>query len=377
MYAYTWYQWLLIFYFYCFFGWVFESAYVSAQKRRFVNRGFLRLPLLPLYGTGAVMMLWISLPFTDRPVLVFLLGMAGATALEYVTGWAMERLFKIKYWDYSGQRFQFQGYICLSSSLAWGCLTLLLTRFLHRPVSQLVTAVPPFAAAFSSLLISGLFIGDAAQSIRAALNLAKILEAMTRLQGELDELQVQMALLKSEASQRLELAKDNTALRLALWQAEAAARRARLGLKPPAKPMDAAARHMESLAEDAALRVEGFVENTASRVAQTAGKLSSLTEEAAGAVASGLLRRQQAAEADRKPEPLSPGERELARRLSSLSKRLEGLAKRQKELAGHMGFYSRGILKGNPSATSRRFENALRELRELAFDKTHKTSGEK
>ena len=62
MYQYTWYQWLFIFYLYCFLGWIFESSYVSLKERRPVNRGFLRLPLLPLYGTGAVMMLWVSLP---------------------------------------------------------------------------------------------------------------------------------------------------------------------------------------------------------------------------------------------------------------------------------------------------------------------------
>ena len=56
MYTYTWYQWLTFFYLYCFFGWIFESTYVSLKQKRFVNRGFLRLPMLPLYGSGAVLM---------------------------------------------------------------------------------------------------------------------------------------------------------------------------------------------------------------------------------------------------------------------------------------------------------------------------------
>ena len=99
MYTYPWYHWITFFFLYSFFGWIFESAYVSILKRRFVNRGFLRLPLLPLYGTGAVMMLWLSLPVKDSVVLVYLFGAVGATALEFVTGYTMERLFKIKYWD--------------------------------------------------------------------------------------------------------------------------------------------------------------------------------------------------------------------------------------------------------------------------------------
>ena len=107
-----------------FFGWIFESAYVSLKKGCLVNRGFLRLPMLPLYGTGAVMMLWVSLPVKDSLILVYLSGVVAATSLEYVTGYMMERLFKMKYWDYSNQRFQINGYICLTSSIAWGFLTI-------------------------------------------------------------------------------------------------------------------------------------------------------------------------------------------------------------------------------------------------------------
>ena len=98
MYTYTWYQWLAFFYVYCFLGWIFESTYVSLKQKRLVNRGFLRLPMLPLYGSGAVMMLWVSLPVRDSLPLVYISGFIAATALEYVTGAVMERLFKVRYW---------------------------------------------------------------------------------------------------------------------------------------------------------------------------------------------------------------------------------------------------------------------------------------
>ena len=106
MYTYTWYQWLAFFYVYCFLGWIFESTYVCLKQKRLVNRGFLRLPMLPLYGSGAVMMLWVSLPVRDSLPLVYISGFIAATALEYVTGAVMERLFKVRYWDYSSQPFQ-------------------------------------------------------------------------------------------------------------------------------------------------------------------------------------------------------------------------------------------------------------------------------
>ncbi len=135
-------QWLFFFYLYCFFGWCFESSYVSLKSGRPVNRGFMRGPFLPLYGSGAIMMLIVSSPFQDNILLTYIAGVIGATALEYITGVTMEALFKVRYWDYSKQPFNFQGHICLSSSIAWGFLTILMTRVVHRPVEQFVLLIP-------------------------------------------------------------------------------------------------------------------------------------------------------------------------------------------------------------------------------------------
>ncbi len=210
MYDFPWYDWIMFFFIYSFFGWIIESTYVSFLKKRFVNRGFLRLPLLPLYGTGAVMMLWVSIPFRDHVFLVWLSGMIGATALEYVTGYVMELLFKMKYWDYSDQRFQLNGYICLSSSIAWGFLTIFLTEVIHRPISSFVAALDP-RIKFPCLIVVGiLFVADTAASVREAIDLGRALEAMTKLRAELDELRVQAASygheLKNEARQKAESA---------------------------------------------------------------------------------------------------------------------------------------------------------------------------
>lgn len=90
MYVYSLGQWLLFFFLYCFLGWVWESCYVSAKRRQWVNRGFLHGPMLPIYGTGAVIILLATIPVRDSLWLVFLLGMLAATALEYVTGAAMD-----------------------------------------------------------------------------------------------------------------------------------------------------------------------------------------------------------------------------------------------------------------------------------------------
>lgn len=208
MYTYAWYHWLTFFYIYCFFGWIFESTYVSMKQRHFVNRGFLRLPMIPLYGTGAVMMLWVSLPFRSSLIAVYFSGVVGATLLEYITGWAMERLFKVRYWDYSNQKFNLQGYICLSSSIAWGFLTILMTEVIHPPIAKAVLDLKPQAEWFFLITTTILFVYDTFQSTKEALDLARALESITKLRSELEDMQVQLALLRAETVQELHRIKE-------------------------------------------------------------------------------------------------------------------------------------------------------------------------
>lgn len=320
MYEYGWYQWLAFFYIYCFFGWIFESTYVSVKKGHFVNRGFLRLPMLPIYGTGAVMMLWVSLPVRDSLLLVYTSGAIAATILEYVTGWGMERLFKVKYWDYSNQRFQVNGYICLSSTIAWGFLTVLLTEILHPPIARYVLGIPLGVLLVCVGGITVLFVLDAVRSVKEALDLAKVLDAMTNMRAELDDLQVQMALLKAEMQQRVAESRDESLLRLELLKSQAEARTAAL--------------RKEASARTAALKDEAAARTTA----------------AAEAAASRLDAWKNSAE----------------ERAAALSRRLEEVDEKRQNLAGRMNFYRKGLLRGNPSASSARFAEALKELREMA-----------
>lgn len=186
-------QWLLIFYLYCVLGWCFESAVVSVQQRHFVNRGFLRGPMLPIYGFGATILLHVSLPLYDRPIELFLASMVAATVFEYVVGVVMEKLFKVKYWDYSTHRFQFQGRICLQSSLCWGFLGLILARAIHPPVETIVVWMPFPLLVVVDILWSAAFLGDVAVSVRTALDLARMLEELDKLREQSAELRQQLS----------------------------------------------------------------------------------------------------------------------------------------------------------------------------------------
>lgn len=300
MYTYNWYQWVAFFYIYCFLGWIFESCYVSVRKHRLVNRGFLRIPMLPLYGSGAVMMLWVSLPVRDNLVLVYFSGVVAATILEYITGSIMEQLFKIRYWDYSNQRFQVHGYICLTSSVAWGFLTILMTEVIHEPIALVVSGMNQSIVISCVLLLSVVFASDMYISTRSALALGKSLEAMTKLKSDIEEMQLRLAALREEAAEHIYLAKEEAADRLSSVKSEA-----RLKLA--------------SLREETAERANEFINHHPS------GELSH------------LLRQLEEAK---------------AKRLSILHQ------------GGLHRFYRKGLLLGNPGAVSSKFAAALREIRE-------------
>ena len=98
-------DYILYFFIYSMLGWVCECLYCGIGAKRFVNRGFLEGPYCPIYGWGALFVLYALRPFRDHIVLLFLAGMVGTSVLEYVTSYVMEKLFHSKWWDYSQRRF--------------------------------------------------------------------------------------------------------------------------------------------------------------------------------------------------------------------------------------------------------------------------------
>ena len=162
-------QGLTFFLLYSFLGWVWESSLLSVREHRWVNRGLLTGPLLPLYGFGALAILLFTLPAAQSAARVFLLGAAGATALEYITGFSMERLFGVRYWDYSRARFNLHGHICAAATVCWGVFSVLLVRVIHPPVRALTARIPAGAASAAALTLLLFAVCDAAFAVRKAL----------------------------------------------------------------------------------------------------------------------------------------------------------------------------------------------------------------
>ena len=206
MYPYSIVQWMLFFYCYCFLGWCVESSIVSFKEKRLVNRGFLHSPMLPIYGSGTIMVLVCTIPVREHVMLVYLFGMIGATLLEYITGYGMEKILKVRYWDYSDHVLNLNGHICLSSSLFWGVLSVFMTYVLHNPVEHMIMSLSKWMALAIMTGITIVFLTDFYYSAKVALNFTKLLQKVQEIHEELDAL---AKLLKEETVDSL---KEKSAL---------------------------------------------------------------------------------------------------------------------------------------------------------------------
>lgn len=207
MYSYSVVQWLIFFFIYCFLGWCVESTIVSVKQKKLVNRGFVRGPVLPIYGCGAMMILVCTLPFRHNVLLVYLLGMLGATILEYITGCLMEAILKVRYWDYSKQFMNLNGHICLKCSLFWGVLSVVLMFIVHKPIEWVVLHMNPVISIILLSVISAVFLVDFYISAKTALNLAAYLTKLQTLREEISSLAYQ---IRGEAEVTIDDIKQGT-----------------------------------------------------------------------------------------------------------------------------------------------------------------------
>ena len=340
MHFYTTGQWVLLFFFYCFCGWGWESCYVSACKRQWVNRGFLHGPLLPIYGSGAIIILFVTLPVEQDLRLVFLLGMIAATVLEYVTGAVMERLFKVRYWDYSHHRFNLNGHICLTSSLAWGFFSILLVRFIHPPIAALLGDVPSWLVDPLALVITVAFTVDVVRSVQEALDLREVLTRLTEENEDLRRLAKRAEVAAAFAEDDLRRFRERVDLSRTELQ-----ERMEAGLQ----------QHQEAKLRRSPRRREELEEALRSR---TSAKLETLR-----AIQETLERAR-----DNLEGAVDMTQEALAARRAELDDAIEHLKNREASIRSRTVRTYRAslrILRANPSAKARDFSEVLETLRKL------------
>lgn len=184
-------QLLWYFYAYAFLGWCSEVAFAAVRKGQFVNRGFLNGPICPVYGVGLVAVIGVLAPVQNQLWLLYLGAVVLTTAIELVTGFAMEKLFHQRWWDYSRVPLNLGGYVCLPFSLIWGVACVVIVRWLHPLVQTGVELIPPMVGPLALALFSATLILDVCVTV------AKVIKLDQKLR-QIDELATALRLPSEE-----------------------------------------------------------------------------------------------------------------------------------------------------------------------------------
>lgn len=133
-----------VFYFiiYSVVGWILESIYRSICDKKLINSGFMYGPYCPIYGFGAIIMIFVLQNLKTNITLLFIGSFVLLSLWEYMVGVILEKVYNTKYWDYSNHRINIQGRVCLTNSIYWGILGVIFTLIIHPFVIKMTALMP-------------------------------------------------------------------------------------------------------------------------------------------------------------------------------------------------------------------------------------------
>ncbi len=180
---------LLLTYFliYSILGWVMESVFRSVMEKRIINTGFLKGPICPIYGFGAIIMITILKNLENNIILLFIISLIILTIWEYIVGVLLEKIFHTKYWDYSDHKINFQGRICLSNSIYWGILGVVFVKFIHPFIQRIVGNTDINILYFVVTISSLVFMVDVITSVIKVKNIQSALRKIEELNNQIKE----------------------------------------------------------------------------------------------------------------------------------------------------------------------------------------------
>lgn len=192
---------------YSFLGWVLESVFKTILARKPINSGFLYGPFCPIYGFGALIMLIFLKRFSNNIILLFIIGFFVLSVWEYIVGFLLEKTFKTKYWDYSKNKFNIKGRVCLLNSCYWGILAVIFTKLIHPPIQNAISVIPKELLMYANTILFSIIIVDYIFSVIKVYNInvsINILNDITKnIKQELDKVK-EYAESKAKESETLQ-----------------------------------------------------------------------------------------------------------------------------------------------------------------------------
>lgn len=157
-------NWCLVFFIYSMVGWCVEVALEATLKRRVINRGFLIGPVCPIYGFGGVIMSLVA-GRGESIIEIFLISFLAGAILEYSTSYLMEKLFRVRWWDYQDEKFNIRGRICLKYLTCFGIGGVLIIKLINPILFAMLNAISAVPRIAAAIILVGLFLADLGVSL--------------------------------------------------------------------------------------------------------------------------------------------------------------------------------------------------------------------
>ena len=183
---------LLYFFVYGFLGWCTEVGFAAFKTHHFVNRGFLNGPICPIYGVGVTAVITILTTYKSDIIVLYILSVVLVTVLEGVTGWAMDKIFHNKWWDYSDMPLNIGGYVCLLFSIVWGFACLFIIYFIQPLVHDLLAFIPTVVGIILIIILGITLIADLYVTASTIFKFNRRLAAMEKIAAEMHEISEQI-----------------------------------------------------------------------------------------------------------------------------------------------------------------------------------------
>lgn len=150
----------MLFIIYSFIGWSIEVVGKLIEKHKFINRGFLVGPICPIYGWGCIAIILLLSKYKSSPIVLFLMAIIICSILEYFTSYFMEKLFHVRWWDYTRRKYNINGRICAETMIPFGLLGCLVVYIVNPIFAGLLNKIPVNIVNILAIIIFTLYIID-------------------------------------------------------------------------------------------------------------------------------------------------------------------------------------------------------------------------
>ena len=149
----------MLFITYSFIGWIIEVMNELIINKKIVNRGFLIGPYCPIYGCGSIFMI-LFIKNTGDIIGTFLKIVFICAVLEYTTSYIMEKLFKTRWWDYSKNKYNINGRICLETMFLFGIGGCILLYLVNPFIISIYQMIPNLLMTIITFTLFIIFVSD-------------------------------------------------------------------------------------------------------------------------------------------------------------------------------------------------------------------------